>query len=327
MSESHRRHRPIDLLATGELLVDFISEEMGTLAQAQHFSRHQGGSPANLVRNMALLSNRVALVACVGNENLGRFLARQLEEAGVLTDHLIVDPIAPTSVVVIARTTGTPDFIAYRAADVMIKPEHLADDLLNRSTIYHTTCLAMSRNPAQESILDGAARAAAQGSMLSMDVNYAPSVWGDRDTARRLVAAYCEHGALIKLSDDDVVRLFDEEAILPTEAVRRFHDWGARLVCLTLGAQGSFVSWDRGQQQAHVAARHATVADATGAGDAYWAGFLTAWLDGHAPAVCADAGSALAALKLGTVGPLSEAISPDMLTATEGKGKREGVRG
>ena len=311
-----RRHRPINLLAVGELLVDFISEEMGTLAEAQHFARHQGGSPANLVRNMALLGNRVALVACVGNENLGRFLTRQLEEAGVLTDHLIVDPIAPTSVVIIARTTGTPDFIAYRAADVMIKPEHLSNDRLSRSTIYHTTCLAMSRQPAQDSILDGADRAARSGCTLSMDVNYAPSVWGDRETAQRLVAAYCRHGALVKASDDDVARLFDEEGIPPPESVRRFHEWGARLVCLTLGAEGSFVSWDHRQQQAHVAAHHATVADATGAGDAYWAGFLTAWLDGHAPDTCAHAGSAFAAIKLGTVGPLSEAISPDVLLAT-----------
>ncbi len=312
MPESHR-HRPIDLLAVGELLVDFISEEMGTLAEAQHFARHQGGSPANLVRNLALLGNRVALVACVGNENLGRFLRRQLEEAGVLTDHLIVDPIAPTSVVVIARTAGTPDFIAYRAADVMIKPEHLSDALLGRSTLYHTTCLAMSRNPAQDSILDGAVRAAAHGCTLSMDVNYAPSVWGERHAAQRIVAAYCRHGALVKASEDDVARLFDEDGIPPQEAVRRFHAWGARLVCLTLGAEGSFVSWDYGQRQARVAARRATVADATGAGDAYWAGFLTAWLDGHAPDTCADAGSAFAAIKLGQVGPLTEAIAPTAL--------------
>ena len=308
-----RRRRSIHLLAVGELLVDLISEEMGTLAEAKHFVRHQGGSPANLVRNLALLGNRVALVACVGNENLGRFLTRQLEDAGVLTEHLIVDPIAPTSVVVIARTTGTPDFIAYRAADVMILPEHLSDDLLGQSTIYHTTCLAMSRKPAQESILDGAARAAAAGCTLSMDVNYAPSVWGDREAAQRLVDAYCRHGALIKASEDDVARLFDEDGIAPSEAVRRFHAWGACLVCLTLGAEGSLVSWDYGDRQTRVAARRTTVADATGAGDAYWAGFLTAWLDGYAPDTCARAGSTFAAIKLAQVGPLAEAIAPTVL--------------
>ena len=81
-----------------------------TLAEARRFTRHQGGSPANLTRNMALLGNHVALIACVGNENLGRFLTDQVRAVGVLTDHIIVDPIAPTSIVVVSRTAGTPDF-------------------------------------------------------------------------------------------------------------------------------------------------------------------------------------------------------------------------
>ena len=312
MPETHH-HRPIDLLAVGELLVDFISEERGTLAEVGHFARHQGGSPANLTRNMALMGNRVALIACVGNENLGRFLKDQVAAAGVLTEHIITDPVAPTSVVVVGRTAGTPDFIAYRAADIVIRPEHIPGEVLARSTLYHTTCFALSREPAQSSILDGAHRAAAAGSILSIDVNYAPSIWNDRAEAQRVVADYCSDGAFVKLSEDDVVRLFDDNGIAPEEALRRFHDWGARLVCLTQGAADSLVSWDHGRVQAHVAARSVTVADATGAGDAYWAGFLSAWLDGHAPDRCACAGSRLAALKLATVGPLSAPIAPAVL--------------
>ena len=173
--------RPIDLLAVGELLVDLISEEAGTLADAQRFIRHQGGSPANLSRNLALLGKRTALIACVGNENLGRFLKNQVQAAGVLTDHLIIDPVAPTSIVVIARTADTPDFIAYRDADIVIRPEHIPNEVLAQSTLYHTTCFALSREPAQSSILDGAHRAAATGCTLSIDVNYAPSIWNDRD--------------------------------------------------------------------------------------------------------------------------------------------------
>jgi fructokinase len=42
------------------------------------------------------------------------------------------------------------------------------------------------------------------------------------------------------------------------------------------------------------------VIDATGAGDAYWAGFLTAFSEGKTPAVCSQAGANLAALKLVT---------------------------
>ena len=315
MPDTHcRRHRALDLLAVGEVLVDFISTETSSLAEAEHFARHQGGSPANLTRNLALLGNRVALIGCVGRENLGRYLTEQLAAVGVITDHLIVDPIAPTSLVVVAKTVATPDFIAYRAADTAIHPEHIPDAVLAQSTVYHTTAFALSRTPAQQSILDGARRAIAAGCVLSIDVNYAPSIWEDRDEAQRLVAAYCHPGALVKLSQDDAARLFEGEDLAPEATLRRLHDWGAQVVCLTQGAAGSLVSWHRGQHQTTIAADTVgTVVDVTGAGDAYWAGFLTAWLDGYAPDQCARAGSNLAALKLHQFGPLSKPIAPAAL--------------
>lgn len=305
-----RRTRPIDLLAVGELLVDLISTEVaGSLAEAEAFARYQGGSPANLTRNLALLDNRAALIACVGNENLGRFLIQQLEATGVMTDHLVTDPVAPTSLVVVARSAGTADFIAYRSADVQLKPEHLPGTLLHETTLYHTTCFALSREPARTTILDGARRATEAGCTLTLDANYAPSIWGDREQARQVVAEYCRPGALVKLSRDDVTRLLGTEDIASGEAIQRFHDWGAALVCLTLGPAGSIISWDHGTHQERVAARSVEVADATGAGDAYWAGFLTAWLDGKSPPDCARTGSALAARKLRHIGPIPRPVS------------------
>ena len=88
---------------------------------------------------------------------------------------------------------------------------------------------------------------------------------------------------------------------------------GAQLVCLTLGAKGSIVSFDNGQQQIEIPGKPLEVKDATGAGDAYWAGFLTAWLDQKLPADCAQAGAKMAALKISTVGPLPSKIEKSTL--------------
>ena len=303
------RSRPIDLLAVGELLVDLISTEaVDSLTDADAFARHQGGSPANLARNLALLGRTAALIACVGQDDLGRFLRDQIDAVGVQTEHLVTDPTAPTSLVLVARSTGTADFIAYRSADVRLQPAHVPDAVLVRSRVYHTTCFALSQDPARSTILDGARRATESGCTLTLDANYAPALWPDRAQARQVVADYCAHGALVKISRDDVARLFGTDALSPDAALRRYHDWGAALVCLTLGAEGSLVSWDHGARRERVAARPVEVADATGAGDAYWAGFLTAWLDGKPPADCARTGSALAGRKLRHVGPLTVPI-------------------
>ncbi len=260
-----------------------------------------------MAANMARLGNKTALVATVGHDNLGVYLKQKVEEAGVDTQYVATDALAPSSVVIVSRTKGTPDFIAYRTADCQIKPEHLPDSLLQQTQLFHTTCFALSRQPAQDTLVDAAKRAAAAGCQTSLDANYAPSIWPDRHYARQVIAEYCSANALVKLSDDDAERLFGE-ARTKDQIIGDFHQMGASLVCLTLGAEGSLVSWEYGQQRVQLPGKPIDVVDATGAGDAYWAGFLTAYLDKKTPEQCAQAGANLAIMKLTRQGPLPTGI-------------------
>jgi sugar/nucleoside kinase (ribokinase family) len=90
------RNRTYDLLAVGELLVDLIGQDLADdLRQTRDFHRYQGGSPANMAANMARLGNRAALVACVGNDNLGVYLKDRVAESGVETHFIATHPTAP----------------------------------------------------------------------------------------------------------------------------------------------------------------------------------------------------------------------------------------
>lgn len=305
--------RPFALLSVGELLVDFIGHHVSaSLLDALDFRRYQGGSPANMAANMARLGNPTALVACVGNDNLGRYLKRQIAEAGVDAQFIRTDPLAPTSIVVVSRTAGTPDFVAYRTADCQIQANQLSDTLLAQARIFHTTCFALSRPPAQGVILEAARRARAAGCQISIDTNYAPSIWPDRDEVWRVLTDYFGGGALVKVSEDDAERLYGSPQT-PETILTDFHRMGASIICLTLGPDGSLISYEGGAKQARVPGRKIDVVDVTGAGDAYWAGFLTAYLDGYAPANCAYAGAALAKMKLSRQGPLPDQIDREML--------------
>jgi sugar/nucleoside kinase (ribokinase family) len=300
--------RPFAVLSVGELLADLIGHHVSTsLLDSQDFRRYQGGSPANMAANMARLGGQVALIACVGNDNIGRYLTRQVAETGVNIDYVTADPLEPSSIVVVSRTAGTPDFVAYRHADCQIKPEQLPDSLLAQTQLFHTTCFALSRQPAQDTIIDAARRAHAAGCMVSIDANYAPTIWPDRDQAWRVLADYFASGALVKVSEDDVERLYGEKQE-PERILRDFHQMGASIICLTLGPDGSLVSYDGGAKQARIPGKKLDVVDVTGAGDAYWAGFLTAYLDGYAPGNCAHAGAALAKMKLTRQGSLPDKV-------------------
>jgi fructokinase len=306
-------NRKYALVSVGELLADLIGTEFTqNLSDTEIFRRFQGGSPANLAANMARLGNSTALVACVGNDNVGTYLVEKVTETGVDTAFIAQDNTVPTSIVLVSRTKGTPDFIAYRTADRMIQSAHISDDLLQNASFFHTTCFALSQEPAQSAIVEAASRAQTAGCIVSLDANYAPSIWPDRAQAQRVIRDYCQNGAFVKLSEDDAERIFGT-ALTNEAIIAAFHGMGAQLVCLTLGGKGSIVSSNYGKDCVEIAGRPIEVKDATGAGDSYWSGFLTAWLDGKSPADCAKAGANIAALKISTVGPLPAKVNRAIL--------------
>lgn len=300
------------IVAAGELLIDLIGMEFSDdLYSAESFRRVQGGSPANLSANMARLGHSTALVSCVGQDNPGKYLIEQVAKTGVDTGFIVVDAQHPTSIVLVSRTKGTPDFVAYREADTQLFAHHFPDNLLSQAAVFHTTCFALSEEPARSGILDAAARARTLGAILSLDANYAPSLWPDRVEAQRVIAEYVQ-GGLLKLSDDDAERLFGRE-VEADEVFSLFHGQGVQLICYTLGAKGSIISWEGGAKREHYPVEPVEVKDATGAGDAYWAGFLTAFLDGHHPEVCAKAGARMAGKKISSTTTLPAKLSREFL--------------
>jgi sugar/nucleoside kinase (ribokinase family) len=301
------------LLSVGELLVDIIGTEIQkSILQTSTFERFQGGSPANMAANMARLGMSTALVSCVGNDNLGIFLKNEVAKTGIDISHIATDEFQPTSTVIVSRTKGTPDFIAYRTADRMIQSYHIPDSLLAESAIFHTTCFALSQEPAQSAIVDAAKRANNLGCRVSLDANYAPQIGPDRKQAWETISTYCSYDGLVKLSEDDAERIYGYK-VSEEQVIKDFHAMGADLVCFTKGGDGSTISYEKGLKQIHLGVKPIEVIDATGAGDAFWAGFLTAFSEGKSIEICANAGGNLAALKLVTKGPLPATVDKGIL--------------
>ncbi len=290
----------LDLLAIGETLVDLISlETTETLSAAEHFRRHLGGSPANLAVAVARLGGRAAIASKVGAGPFGRFLRRELERYGVITDYLCSDPSVHTTVIFVTRTPGTPDFEAFRAGDAWLMPGDLPDEALARSRAIHASTFALSCEPCRSTVIGALRRATELGKAVSLDPNYHPRIWPDHDEARAVLKELYRYVTLTKPSLDDAARLFGA-GLAPETYLEHFHALGPRTVVLTLGGQGTLLSHDG--QVSHIPAPAIKVVDATGAGDAFWGGFLVAWLDGLPPLRCVEVAREVVALKLQTVG-------------------------
>lgn len=292
-----------DVLAFGEALIDLISKNtVSSLANADGFNHFIGGEVTNVTLNVARLGGRAAVVACVGDDGFGGYIRQQLDLASVSTDYLRVTSQAPTTVAIIARQTATPDFIIYRGADAHILPEGRHLEAIQASRVVHTSAFALSREPARSTILQSLEIAQQNGCLVSLDPNYHPYIWPDVANFESVLTEAYQWVRITKPSLDDCTRLFGP-GLSPVSYAERFLNWGPEIVALTMGAQGVLLATADGRLS-HIKPSNATVADVTGAGDAFWAGLLMALLDGYPPHEAACFGQIVAEAKIGTVGPV-----------------------
>jgi fructokinase len=253
--------------------------------------------------NMAKLNKRVALAACIGNDGFGNFIQQQLSLSGVSPDYLQITSQAPTTLSINTRQTLTPDFVIYRGADAYLHPaEGLHQAALN-SHIIHTSAFALSREPARSTILGTLQAAHQSGCLISLDPNYHPHIWPDIDDFRKTLQLAFQFVALTKPSLDDCSRLFGP-GLTPSAYAEQFLEWGPKIVALTMGQDGVFLALANGARY-HIHPNTIPVVDVTGAGDAFWAGMLSALLNGSSPLEAAQLGQVVAEVKVGKVGPIS----------------------
>jgi len=303
--------RSTDILCAGELLVDFITAEfVRTLDEATLFRRIPGGSPANLCMNMARLGNNAILSASVGNDDMGTVLKNYVARLGVDVS-CVTQVDDPTTLVLVTRSAAVSNFQPYRGADAMLSIRQFPFGRFEEIGIFHTTCFAMSKQPAQHVILQAAEKAKRAKCQISIDANYAEKIWPERRDAQRIVAEFCRLGTLIKISDVDWSRLYEDESPRPEAVLDHFLKMGAQEICFTLGAEGCWVA--NGDERHFLPSRPIEVKDTTGAGDAFWSGYLTARLDEKNLLECAIAGRRMAELKLMHFGPLPDRVERDRI--------------
>jgi fructokinase len=254
------------------------------------------------------LGLHAVLVASCGNDGLGDYVIRKLKSNQVNFQHVRKSETTPTSVIFVSKSTETPDFIPYRQADCEIFESQLSDEIIEKAKIFHTTCFALSKNPARETILNRAKKAAELGVKLSIDINFSERIWPNREEAKQVLKEYLANDPLVKLSEDDCYRLFDE---VKSDAFifDYFHQMGASTICLTKGKNGVVVSDTKQGVFFQPAFQINEIKDTTGAGDAFWTGFLYAQIQNKSIEDCVTLAQKLAGIKLQNVGRLPENIN------------------
>ena len=299
----------IDIICIGEVLIDFIGHEVNTsINRTKDFHRFLGGSPTNVAVNAVRLGLKPILVASCGQDGLGDYIIRKLKANSIPTNYVNQSKVLPTSVIFVSKSTTTPDFIPYRQADCELHDEQLPDETIANAKIFHTTCFALSKNPAREVILRKAKKAKELGLQLSIDINFSERIWENREEAKQVLKEYLSNNPLVKLSEDDCYRLFAE--VKSEEFIfDYFHSLGAETICLTKGKNGVVVSNKLQGVFFQEALKIDEIKDTTGAGDAFWTGFLYAQLQSKSLEESVSIAQKLASIKLQNVGRLPENLN------------------
>ena len=239
-----------------------------------------GGSSAITACGLARLGLRVAHGGIVGDDLLGHAILEAMRERGVDISTVSVDPAIPTGATVhlckgedraLLTATGTIDRL--RAEDVPLEVLPLVRHLHAGSTgIQPRLRPGLPR-------LFSEARAA--GATSSFDANWDPERrWEGIAPMLAAVDIYFPNereAALITGVDDPLGAA--HALVAMADAAGRDPAAGPLIVAVKLGAEGALAV--RGGEALRLPASRVKVIDSTGAGDAFDAGFIHAFLDGR----------------------------------------------
>ncbi len=266
----------LDIVTVGEALVDLVAPDAHHLADATTFHRTAGGAPANVAVAGARLGARTGLISAVGRDPFGAYLRRLLKQEGVDTSAVAVVEQRTTLAFVARNAGGIPDFVFYRGSDVMLRPDLVSEELIQRSTFLHASSMALMSEPSRAATLAAVEIAARRKVLVSIDPNLRPSSWPSLDEARRALAPLLRAADVLKVNDEEARLLANTHDLDEAMTMLAGKD---RLLVVTLGSEGC--SWRRGAESGHAPAPRVQAIETTGAGDAF-VGALLAELSGPA---------------------------------------------
>lgn len=240
-----------------------------------------GGSESNVAIGMARLGRKVRWISSLGKDVLGDMIIDVLQDEGV-------DAMAhrssklPTGLMVKTPSKGQERFVSYYRAgsaasgmDVSsVSREALADTRLMHLTgitpALSEGCSNLTRSLAGD--------AKAKGMTLSFDVNHRPVLWGERDP-RPIYRELAGKADIIFGDREELALLVDADPSDSSALLAEVGDLGPTQVVMKRGEAGASARAEG--QQLEQAAIEVEVVDTVGAGDAFVAGYLTAWLEGE----------------------------------------------
>jgi sugar/nucleoside kinase (ribokinase family) len=286
------------VVVVGDLVTDIVVVpdgpiETGTDTPATIRPRG-GGQGANTAAWLAHAGATVTLVAAVGDDPSGRARIAELEAAGV---HCAVraHPGVTTGTVVVLASAGERTLITDPGACLLLAPADVTAAVASAPARHlHLSGYCLLNEGSRSGGEAAIAAARARGLTISVD---AASTAPLRRVGAAAFLTWVQGADLLFCNTDEAAMMAGPGSTAAQAARLAGH---VRNVVVKLGPGGAIWQGEAGAWQ--WTGTRVPVTDPTGAGDAFAAGLLAAWLSGSSPEAALKAGAELGAAAVGRIG-------------------------
>lgn len=287
------------VLVVGDVMTDVIVKPEGPMNRGSDrraaIRLKHGGSGANQAIWLGYMGAATVFAAKVNRADIGTYEAL-LARFGV-APQLSVDDDHPTGMLVsIVDPDGQRSFLTDRGANDWLEPADLPDALLDEVGILQVSGYALVGERSRATVLDFVAKARDRGVTVSVDPASASFLkeLGPQNFLDWTAGA----GLCFPNEDEAAVLAGSTDPVLQRERI------GSRysLTVIKRGKDGAEAVDPKGRCVAMTQASRVEMLDSTGAGDAFLAGFLSAWIVKSSVPDCLDRATAAGAQAVGFFG-------------------------
>jgi sugar/nucleoside kinase (ribokinase family) len=293
----------IDVLCVGQLSVDILVKPVEKVdfhldtQRVDTLEITNGGDCLNVAIGLSRLGNRVRFIGKIGEDHFGDFLTKVIDKTGIDYKGLRISTEAPTcSVLVLINSSGERTFFYQGGANDHFSLNDIDMSLVDNVKLVHvggTYLLPHFDGSGAASLFT---KAQSIGKITAMDVT-----WDVTGRWLETIETCLPHLDFFLPSLREAEKITGK--CTPQEMASFLQGRGVKNVIIKLGESGCYVQPAGTEERGFFVKPHKTrVVDTTGAGDAFVAGFLSAYLRKWDLWKCAQFGCATAAFNIQSVG-------------------------
>ena len=313
-----------EIISLGEILVEIMRKDLDVPHNVPgvYLGPYPSGAPAIFIDAAAKLGATSGFIGVVGKDEFGELLLNHLGKDGVDTSRIRVAREYTTGTAFnMYYSSGARRFVFHlrHSAAGQLSPNDIKQEYISSSKFLHIMGSALAVSDSSKRACYRAAELAREsGVKITFDPNLRPELL-DAETIRKICEPILKVSRAVLPSRDEAKTLTGIHD--PAEAGSSLLEMGPEIAVIKMGAEGALAVTET--ETVFEPAFRVSEVDPTGAGDIYDAAFVYGMLRDWSLRRTMEFASAVGAIKVTKMGPMSGPSSPKEVEEFIGKAPKK----